>query len=206
MSLGKMVLGGLFLGGIGAAAAAAFKSRRDRERAQKKLITPPPEPQSEGNSVEWKRRGFVGRITRGPNAADPDKWDWLVEIRPAVQGGIVQLGALEPTYELAAMLVRDWTDGVAGLTPKGPEQPASFVTYGRTGGLHTIAIARSPAPAGSPDAFKWISALTSEVTAHAANGPMLWGLLLDEGKFIAGGDATTYKEAAAAADASVKSA
>jgi hypothetical protein len=194
MAWGKIIVGGLTVGAVGGGVAMALKAKRERERKRKALMTPPAEPQAEGAFVEWKRRGYVGRITRGASAAD-----WLVELRPDAQGGIVQLGMIEPSYELAAELVRNWTDGVAHRTPKAPESIGDFVTYGRTGGLHTIVVARRP-----DGGWSWIAALTSDVTANAQLGEGLWSALLEQGKFVAQGDNSTYPEATAAADAAVK--
>jgi hypothetical protein len=191
MAYGKLIAGGVTVGILGAGAAAIVKARRDREK-RRKANRPPPEPQAAGAFVEWKRYGYIGRITKG-EAAD----DWLVEIRPAAEGAVVQLAMIEPSYALATELVRNWVDGLSGKTPKTPAV-GELVVWGRTGGLHTLVVARTDVD------FRWISALTSEVTANITMGPMIWGILLEAGKFIASGEAATFAEATSAANESVK--
>lgn len=195
MAYGKLIAGGVAVGVLGGGAAMIVKARRDRER-RKKLNKPPAEPQVPGAFVEWKRGGYVGRITKG------EANDWLVEISPAAQGSVTQLAMIEPSYALATELVRNWVDGLAGKTPKAPVNPGEFIVYGRTGGLHSIAVGKLAAT--GTEGFTWIAALTADVTANAAMGSNVWGGLQGGGKFIAAGDNATYAEATAAADASVK--
>lgn len=194
----KQVLrGAAVVGGGTALIYGAFKLLG--RKPKKKNGLPPPEPVARGSFVQWKRAGYVGLITKGESDTD-----WLVEIRPAAQGGVTQVALVEPSYAMSVKLVRDWTDGVAGKTPKAPAKVGEFVVYGRTGGLHTIMVQVT-----SAETARWISALSSEVMqapllGETAIGATLFDEMVAMGKFIAAGDATTYAEATAAADASVK--
>lgn len=200
----KQVLrGAAVVGGGTALIYGAFKLLG--RKPKKKNGLPPPEPVARGSFVQWKRAGYVGLITKGESDTD-----WLVELRPAAQGGVTQVALVEPSYAMSTKLVRDWTDGVAGKTPKAPESVGSFVVYGRTGGLHTVMV-----EATSNDTWRWVVALSSEVMQAPALGPehgildvkgiALWDILLDAGRFVAAGSSVpTFAEATAAADAAAK--